>query len=193
MTYRTWFKRIFDILFSIALIVSLAPLFILLAIAVYLEAGKPIFYVQQRLGKDGIPFNLVKFRSMVNNAENIGPGLRVVQNDARITRSGEFLRRFSLDEIPQLYNVLVGDMSFVGPRPLTLSKYKELIEIWGNRSAVRPGLTGEAQVRGRRRLSWEDRIAADLEYIENVSFRSDFTILLKTPLKLISGEGLYRE
>jgi lipopolysaccharide/colanic/teichoic acid biosynthesis glycosyltransferase len=185
-------KKVLDRLVAFLLLVVTSPLLAAACIAVRLEsAGSPI-YRQRRVGKDGVQFDLYKLRTMVHGAETIGAGLAVDEDDPRITRVGRFLRRFSLDELPNLLNVLRGEMSLVGPRPTVQAQVSQYTERQRRRLAVEPGITGWAQIQGRAALPWHERIELDLWYVENWSLRLDLRILLSTARLLLSGRGLYR-
>ena len=176
---------------AIALVVT-APLLAVAAIAIRLEsAGSPI-YRQRRVGKGGEPFDLLKLRTMVSGAEHIGAGLAVNEGDPRITRVGALLRRFSLDELPNLINVLRGDMAIVGPRPTIQAQVDHYTERQLRRLEVKPGITGWAQVNGRASLPWHERIELDLWYVEHRSFLLDLRIIVKTVEMLVMGTGLYK-
>ena len=169
-----------------------APVLALAAVAIRLESlGSPIFR-QRRVGKDGVPFELLKLRTMVAGAERIGAGIAVDADDVRITRVGAILRRFSLDELPNLVNVLRGEMAIVGPRPTIQAQVDQYTERQRRRLEVRPGITGWAQVNGRASLPWSERIELDVWYVERRSLRLDLAILARTVRLLLSGHGLYR-
>jgi lipopolysaccharide/colanic/teichoic acid biosynthesis glycosyltransferase len=159
----------------------------LAALAIKLEDGGPILYRQARVGKDGVDFEVLKLRTMVVGAETMGTGFAVDRGDRRITRVGRVLRRTSIDELPQLWNVLRGDMSVIGPRPTLRYQVEQYDEHQRRRLDVRPGLTGWAQVHGRAALAWADRIELDVWYVENRSPGLDLRILLRTPLALFRG------
>jgi lipopolysaccharide/colanic/teichoic acid biosynthesis glycosyltransferase len=164
-----------------------SPLLGLAALAVKLEGGGPVLYRQMRVGLDGRDFELVKLRTMVVGAEQLGAGYAVNRGDPRITRVGRVLRRLSLDELPQLWNVVRGDMSVVGPRPTLRYQVDQYDERQRHRLDVRPGITGWAQIHGRARLSWAERIELDLWYVENRAPLVDVMILLRTPRALFGG------
>ncbi len=185
-------RRLTDIAVSATLLALGAPLLALAMLAIRLESpGHPIFR-QRRIGKDGRPFDVLKLRTMVDGAEHIGAGLAVNENDARITRVGALLRRTSLDELPNLVNVLRGEMSLVGPRPTIPIQVQSYNERQRGRLAVKPGLTGWAQVNGRTALPWSERIELDLYYIEHRSLALDLEILARTVALVLGGDGLYR-
>jgi lipopolysaccharide/colanic/teichoic acid biosynthesis glycosyltransferase len=186
------FKRALDLLIAgLGTIVS-APVIALLAVAVRLEsAGHPI-YTQTRIGLDGEPFTIYKLRTMVSGAEFTGAGLAINQGDDRITRVGAFLRRTSLDELPNLWNVLRGEMSIVGPRPTVPVQVAQYTERERERLSVKPGITGWAQIHGRAALPWPQRIELDLWYVEHQSLALDLRILARTAEMVLSGRGLYK-
>jgi lipopolysaccharide/colanic/teichoic acid biosynthesis glycosyltransferase len=169
-----------------ALVVS-SPLLALAAIAIKLEDGGPVVYRQSRVGKDGSDFELLKLRTMIVGAEQQGAGLAVDRGDARITRTGRLLRKLSLDELPQLWNVLRGDMSVVGPRPTLRYQIEKYTPHQRRRLEVRPGITGWAQIHGRATLPWAERIELDVWYVEHRTPLLDLRILARTPLALFSG------
>ncbi len=164
-----------------------SPLLGLAALATKLESGGPVLYRQTRVGRHGEDFEVLKLRSMVVGAEKLGAGYSVDQGDRRITRVGRILRRTSIDELPQLWNILRGDMSVIGPRPTLRYQVEQYDEQQWRRLEIRPGLTGWAQVQGRASLPWADRIELDVWYVDHRSLRVDLEILLKTPLALFRG------
>ena len=169
-----------------------APLVGLAALAVRLESpGHPI-YKQTRVGLDGEPFEIFKLRTMVRGAEFTGAGLAIQQGDDRITRVGAFLRRTSLDELPNLWNVVRGEMAIVGPRPTVQVQVDQYTERQRGRLAVKPGITGWAQINGRASLPWSERIELDLWYVEHASFALDLKILARTWRLVVNGDGLYK-
>ena len=186
-------SRALDVALSAALLVVTSPLLAVAAIAIRLESRGPVFYRQLRVGRDGEPFELWKLRTMVPGAESMGAGLYVLEGDPRITRSGRLLRRFSLDELPNLVNVLKGDMALVGPRPTVQEQVDRYTDRQRRRLEVKPGITGWAQINGRTSLLWPERIELDVWYVENRSMRLDLRILLKTARMLATGHGLYSE
>jgi lipopolysaccharide/colanic/teichoic acid biosynthesis glycosyltransferase len=176
---------------SVALVVT-APLLVLAAIAIRLEsAGSPI-YRQRRVGRGGEPFELIKLRTMVSGAEHAGAGMAVNYGDPRITRVGAVLRRFSLDELPNLVNVLRGEMSIVGPRPTIQAQVDQYTDRQRRRLEVKPGITGWAQVNGRASLPWHERIELDVWYVDNRSLPLDLRIIARTARMLATGHGLYK-
>jgi lipopolysaccharide/colanic/teichoic acid biosynthesis glycosyltransferase len=185
-------RRAIDILVSAAVLLFTSPILLLAMIAVRLEsAGHPI-YQQRRVGRDGRPFDVLKLRTMVDGAEHIGAGLAVNENDARITRVGAWLRRTSLDELPNLLNVLRGEMSLIGPRPTLPVQVEQYTERQRGRLQVKPGITGWAQVNGRASLPWAQRIELDLYYIEHRSLALDLSILRRTVAMVLGGSDLYK-
>jgi lipopolysaccharide/colanic/teichoic acid biosynthesis glycosyltransferase len=186
-------SRALDVVLSAALLVVAAPVMALAAIAIRLESRGPVFYRQLRVGRHGEPFELWKLRTMVPGAESMGAGIYVLEGDPRITRSGRLLRRFSLDELPNLVNVLRGEMSIVGPRPTVQEQVDRYTERQRRRLEVRPGITGWAQINGRTSLPWPERIELDVWYVEHRSLRLDLRILARTARMLATGHGLYSE
>jgi lipopolysaccharide/colanic/teichoic acid biosynthesis glycosyltransferase len=185
-------KRTVDVLLSLAGLALGGPFLLAAMAAIRLESpGHPI-YRQRRVGRDGEPFDLWKLRTMVHGAEHQGAGMAVDEGDPRITRVGAFLRRTSLDELPNLVNVLRGEMSIVGPRPTIPVQVEQYTERQRGRLAVRPGITGWAQVNGRASLPWDERIELDLWYVEHQSLRLDLRILARTAKILVRGDGLYK-
>ena len=164
-----------------------SPLLGAAALVVKLEDGGPILYRQRRVGKDGEEFELLKIRTMVVGAEQLGAGYAVDKGDSRITRAGRILRRLSIDELPQLWNVVRGDMSVIGPRPTLAYQVERYTPRQRRRLEVKPGITGWAQIHGRAALPWEERIELDVWYVEHRSPKVDVTILARTPLALFSG------
>jgi lipopolysaccharide/colanic/teichoic acid biosynthesis glycosyltransferase len=186
-TGRHPLNRALDVAIAGAGLAVTSPLLGLAALAVKLEDGGPVLYRQTRVGKDGHDFELLKLRTMVVGAERIGAGYAVNEGDPRITRTGRVLRRFSLDELPQLWNVVRGDMSVVGPRPTLRYQVDQYDDRQRHRLDVRPGITGWAQIHGRATLSWPERIELDLWYVEHRSPLVDLRILLRTPRALVGG------
>ena len=164
-----------------------SPVLAVAALAVKLGDGGPVLFKQTRVGKDGADFELLKLRTMVVNAERQGAGYAVEQGDSRITRVGRFLRRTSIDELPQLWNVVRGEMSVIGPRPTLRYQVEKYTDRQRRRLEVLPGITGWAQIHGRAKLSWDERIELDVWYVDHRSPLTDLLILLRTPLSLFSG------
>jgi exopolysaccharide biosynthesis polyprenyl glycosylphosphotransferase len=194
-------KRTLDLVVSAVLLALLSPLLVAISIYILIDSGRPVFFRQKRAGKDGKPFTMMKFRTMVTDAENrlgelvdlekLDEPVFKIQNDPRVTRAGRTLRRTSLDELPQFFNVLAGDMSLVGPRPeeeAVVALYDERQRI---RLAVKPGLTGPMQVYGRGDLTFEERLAMERDYLDNLSVAGDLAILLRTPRAIVRGDGAY--
>jgi lipopolysaccharide/colanic/teichoic acid biosynthesis glycosyltransferase len=187
-------NRALDLAVAGLLLVLTAPLLGLAALAIKLESrGGPVFYRQRRIGKDGRPFELLKLRTMVPGAESMGAGIYVLEGDPRITRTGRLLRRVSLDELPNLVNVLRGDLAIVGPRPTVQEQVDRYTERQRRRLEVKPGITGWAQINGRTSLPWPERIELDVWYVEHRSLRLDLRILARTARMLATGHGLYSE
>jgi lipopolysaccharide/colanic/teichoic acid biosynthesis glycosyltransferase len=185
-------RRLFDLVVAATALVVTSPIMLAALITIRIESpGSPV-YRQRRVGRDGAPFEVFKLRTMVTGAEHIGPGLAVSEGDTRITRVGRLLRRTSLDELPNLLNVLRGEMSIVGPRPTVPVQVERYTERQRGRLAVKPGITGWAQIQGRAQLPWAERIELDLWYIEHRSWRLDLTILARTASMVVTGRGLYR-
>ncbi|WP_249011322.1 sugar transferase [Conexibacter sp. DBS9H8] len=186
-------KRTFDLLLAVPAAVLTAPLIAVLCLLIRLGSpGDPIF-TQVRAGRDGEPFRIFKLRTMVAGAQSFGAGDAVLPDDARITRIGRWLRRTSLDEIPNLWNVVRGEMSIVGPRPTLPGQVTQYTPRQWTRLNVRPGMTGWAQVNGRAALSWPERIELDIYYVEHHSLWLDLQILARTVVTLLGGHGLYHE
>jgi lipopolysaccharide/colanic/teichoic acid biosynthesis glycosyltransferase len=185
-------RRAFDVAVAgTALLVS-APVLLVAIVAIRLEShGHPI-YRQRRVGKDGRPFDVLKLRTMVQGAEGMGAGMAVNEGDPRITRVGAILRRYSIDELPNLVNVLRGEMAIIGPRPTIPVQVEQYTPRQRGRLALKPGITGWAQVNGRASLPWSERIELDLWYIEHRSWRLDLQILRKTAAMVFHGAGLYK-
>ena len=185
--YQKYIKRIFDFLISLICIIILSPLLIVLWILVRIKLGNPAIFKQERPGLNEKIFTLYKFRTMTDEKDENG---KLLSDDVRLTKFGNFLRNTSLDELPELVNILKGDMSIVGPRPL-LVKYLPLYnEEQKHRHDVRPGLTGLAQVNGRNSITWEEKFEQDITYIQNISFVEDVKIIFKTFFKVIKREGI---
>ncbi len=185
--------RSLDIVVASAALLVLSPLLALAALLIKLESRGAVFYRQRRVGRGGRPFEMWKLRTMVPGAETMGAGLYVLEGDSRITRVGRRLRRFSLDELPNLVNVVRGEMAIVGPRPTVQQQVDRYTERQRRRLEVKPGITGWAQVNGRATLPWPERIELDVWYVEHRSLVLDLRILAKTVRMLASGHGLYSE
>ncbi len=183
-----------DILVIIILLLPLILICSVIAILIRLDSKGSAFFKQSRLGRDGKVFSILKFRTMVENAESIGSGLSTFEGDPRVTKVGNFLRKTSLDELPQLFNVLKGDMSIIGPRPPVPyhpREYNEYSEFQVQRFKVRPGITGFAQVKGRNSLTWDERIEYDIEYVENQTFLFDIKIIVLTMVKVFNKDDIH--
>lgn len=185
--YETFFKRVIDILISALFISLFCWLYIILAIIVWLNLGFPIIFTQDRPGKQGRIFKMYKFRSMSNKRDENG---ELLPDKMRLNKFGRILRSTSLDELPEFYNVLKGDMSFVGPRPLLVKYLEHYNSFEMRRHEVRPGLTGLAQVSGRAALSWKEKFEKDIEYVDNVTFLMDLKIVLLTIKNVVKREGI---
>jgi lipopolysaccharide/colanic/teichoic acid biosynthesis glycosyltransferase len=184
-------NRLLDLLVAGLTLAVASPLLVLCALAIKLDSRGPVLYRQWRVGRDGVPFELIKLRTMVVGAEHTGAGLYIETADARITRVGRLLRRFSLDELPNLLNVLRGELSIVGPRPTVQVQVDRYTPHQRRRLEVKPGITGWAQVNGRTSLSWPRRIELDVWYVDNRSLALDLRILARTARMLLAGHGLY--
>jgi lipopolysaccharide/colanic/teichoic acid biosynthesis glycosyltransferase len=185
-------RRLFDLLVAGSALAVSSPLLLAALLAIRVESpGSPI-YRQRRVGRAGAPFDVFKLRTMVTGAEHLGRGLAVSEGDTRITRVGRLLRRTSLDELPNLLNVLRGEMSIVGPRPTVPVQVERYTPRQRGRLTVKPGITGWAQIHGRTQLPWDERIELDLWYIEHRSWRVDLEILRRTAHMVLTGHGLYR-
>ncbi len=182
--------RAFDILIAALALVILSPLLLIAALAIKLGSRGPVVYRQLRVGRDGREFEMRKLRTMVQGSDPVGVGTVVARDDPRVTAAGRLLRRTSLDEIPNLVNVLRGEMAIVGPRPTIPAQVRDYTPRQKRRHEVRPGITGWAQVQGRAGIPWEERIELDVEYVERRSAALDLRILAKTTWLLITGHGL---
>lgn len=192
--YKNFLKRGLDLLFSIVFLMLFWPLFILISIIIRLDSKGSAIFKQERLGKNGKVFEIIKFRTMIDNAENIGTGLSTYEWDPRVTKVGKVLRKTSLDELPQIINVLKGDMSIIGPRPPVPyhpRKYTEYSPSQKRRFTIRPGITGYAQVKGRNSLKWDERIEYDVEYVEKLSFFLDMKILILTVVNVFKSKDIH--
>ncbi len=185
-------KRAIDLVIAGVGSVLTAPVIAVLALAIRLESPGRALYTQTRAGRNGHPFTIYKLRTMVSGAEFTGAGLAINQGDDRITRVGAFLRRYSLDELPNLWNVVRGEMSVVGPRPTLPAQVEQYTDRQRGRLAVKPGITGWAQINGRASLPWPERIELDLWYVEHQSLALDLRILARTARLVVGGHGLYK-
>lgn len=186
MIYARYIKRILDIVLSLSAIIILSPILLILYILVRVKLGSPVLFKQERPGKDEKIFTLCKFRTMTDKRDEQG---ELLPDEARLTKFGKLLRSTSLDELPELFNILKGDMSIIGPRPLLVRYLPWYTESERHRHDVRPGLTGLAQVNGRNALGWEDRFRYDLEYVNHCSFIMDIKIIVMTVGKVLKRSG----
>lgn len=184
--YRSYGKRIFDWTTAVFVIVLISPLLLTLCLILFFTNGRPLLFIQERSGKDGRTFKLFKFRTMNFHRNNDGD---LLPDKERITEFGHLIRKTSLDELPELWNILVGDMSLVGPRPLHTRYLERYNEQQTRRHVVRPGLTGLAQILGRNETTWEDRLQHDIDYVETYSFCSDLKIIFKTVSVVLNQTG----
>ena len=195
--FNLFLKRLFDIVSSGLLALILTPLWIIVAIWIKLDSKGPVFFKQGRRTKDGRVFNMLKFRSMVVNAEHMGTGLFNYENDPRVTKVGRFLRNTSIDELPQLFNILKGDMSVVGPRPCVtyeLGDFETLNKRYKKRFEVKAGLTGLAQVKGRNDIGWDEKVGYDNQYVDEfkrIGVLADIKILFESVIKVFKKEDIY--
>ena len=188
--YQYFFKRIFDIILSISVLIVTAPFLFLLAVLVRIKLGSPILFRQKRPGKNEKVFTMYKFRTMTDERDEFG---NLLSDEVRLTGFGKFLRSASLDELPELFNIIKGDMSIVGPRPLLVEYLPRYNDEQRRRHKVRPGLTGLAQVNGRNAISWEDKFTYDVRYTEHVTFLGDLKIILQTIRKVLIRQGINSE
>lgn len=188
--YRSFFKRVFDFILSLTAIIILSPVLLLLIVIGALRMGGNPFFTQDRPGKDGKVFKLVKFKSMNNKRDERG---ELLPDEKRLTSYGQFIRNTSLDELPELINILKGDMAVVGPRPLLVRYLTRYSKTQARRHEVRPGLTGLAQVNGRNAISWEEKFRYDVEYVDNLCLMLDIKIILMTVLKVVKRDGISSE
>ena len=188
--YRDFFKPLFDKILALILIILFAPMMIIVAILIYLWDGRPIIFTQERPGLNEKIFKIYKFRTMTNEKDEFG---NLLPDEKRLKGIGKIIRSLSLDELPQLFNVLKGDMSFIGPRPL-LVEYLDLYnEEQKKRHLVKPGITGLAQVKGRNAISWRKKFKYDVFYVKNLSFKLDLYIICQTIIKVLKREGVSQE
>jgi len=185
--YESWGKRLFDVLIASAALLVVLPVMGLVAIVILARLGAPICFREWRAGKNGRPFVLWKFRTMTNDVDGHG---RLLPDQDRLTPLGRFLRRTSIDELPELVNVLRGDMSLVGPRPLPVRYLERYTREQARRHEVRPGLTGLTQIRGRNALSWEQKFALDVQYVDHRSLLLDLKLLAATFIVVLTGKGI---
>jgi lipopolysaccharide/colanic/teichoic acid biosynthesis glycosyltransferase len=185
--YRSYGKRAFDVVVSSSLLITVLPLFLVVGALVWRNLGRPVYFRQERPGLDETPFTLVKFRTMTDARDSSG---RVLADDQRLTRFGRVLRRTSLDELPELVNVIRGDMSLVGPRPLLMAYLPLYDDFQRRRHSVRPGITGWAQIRGRNAVDWESRFELDVYYVEHLSMWLDLKVLARTFAAVLSRAGV---
>lgn len=188
--YRKFFKRILDVILSGSALLVLSPVYLVLYILVRVKLGAPVFFTQPRPGLHGKIFNIYKFRTMTDARDEQG---NLLPDEVRLTDFGKTLRSTSLDELPEIWNIFIGDMSIVGPRPLLVKYLDRYNEEQKHRHDVRPGLTGLAQVNGRNLCSWEDKFKYDVEYTRNVTFIGDIKILWKTVMIVLKREGISSE
>ena len=185
--YKKFFKRFFDIILSLLAIIILSPVYIIISILVLIFMGWPILFKQPRPGKNEKIFNMYKFRTMTNKKDEKG---NLLPDDQRLPKFGKFLRKTSLDELPEMFCILFGKMSFIGPRPLLVKYLPYYTEEEHHRHDVRPGLTGWAQCNGRNAVNWDDRFKLDLEYVNNLSFKMDMRVIFKTIKVVLKSEGI---
>jgi len=184
------FKRAFDVVFSAGWLIGFAPLLLVVAILVRLKLGSPVLFIQERPGLRAKPFRMVKFRTMTDER---GPDGELLPDEQRLTPFGKFLRATSLDEFPEMWNVLIGDMSVVGPRPLLMRYVSRYSAFQARRMEVKPGVTGWAQVNGRNTLSWEEKFALDVWYVDHRTFLLDMKIVVMTFFKVLARSGAERD
>ena len=190
MKLQRLFKRIIDIIGSLAGLIILSPVFLVVSVLVYSKLGSPIFFTQERVGKDGKIFKMIKFRTMLDSTNKFG---ELLDDEERLTPFGKKLRSTSLDELPELINVLKGDMSLVGPRPLLVEYIPLYSKHQFRRHEVNPGITGWAQVNGRNSIDWETKFDLDVEYVDKFNLIMDIKILFLTVLKVIKRDGINQE
>lgn len=185
--YKKFFKRFFDIILSLIAIIILSPIYLIISVLVLIFMGWPILFKQPRPGKNGKIFNMYKFRTMTNKKDKDG---NLLPDDQRLPKFGKFLRKTSLDELPEMFCILIGSMSFIGPRPLLVEYLPYYTKEEHHRHDVRPGLTGLAQANGRNLVNWDDRFKLDLEYVNNVSLKMDLSVIIKTISIVLKREGI---
>lgn len=194
--FQLFFKRLFDLVLSSLALIILIPLFIIIAILIKFTSEGPVFFLQERIGLKGKVFKIIKFRTMVVNAEHIGDGIRVrTENDSRITKVGRILRATSLDELPQLINVITGSMSICGPRPpvtyVPYHGYDNYPDEMKRRFAMKPGITGLAQATVRNSATWDERILIDIQYVNGFSLWLDIKVIVLTIKRVLKSESIY--
>ena len=192
MNFYRLFKRFFDFILSLMAMIILLPVFLIIIIVIRLQSKGPAIFKQTRAGKNAKPFTLYKFRTMKTDTDPFGASPKS-DSDDRLTKVGKFLREYSLDELPQLFNVLKGDMSIVGPRPLYVAQIAEWDDRQKKRLLVKPGLTGLAQISGRGALTREDKLELDARYVENASFFADVKIIFSTFLQIFRKQSIYEK
>lgn len=187
--YKHYIKRFFDIVLSLTFIIMLSPMLALFSILIKIDSKGPILFLQMRIGKDFKPFKIYKFRTMIHRKRE--PNSEIYKGNAEVTYIGNFLRRFKIDELPQILNVFLGDISLVGPRPILMSAIEDMDEFSKRRMIVLPGVTGLAQINGNIYIDRKERFRYDIEYVNNISFSLDLKILLKTILVVVLGEDKF--
>ena len=185
--YRKYFKRCMDFMLSLVAILVLSPVYLVVAIFVRIKLGSPILFCQKRPGKDEKIFEMYKFRTMTDERDENG---ELLPDEVRLTKFGKFLRSTSLDELPELFNILKGDMSIIGPRPLLVKYLSRYNEEQRRRHEVRPGLSGLAQVNGRNTISWEQKFKYDVEYVDHITFFGDWKIIFQTIWNVLKRDGI---
>lgn len=185
--YKKFFKRFFDIILSLIAIIILSPVYLIISVLVFIFMGWPILFKQPRPGKNEKIFNMYKFRTMTNKKDKDG---NLLPDEQRLPKFGKFLRKTSLDELPEMFCILTGTMSFIGPRPLLVEYLPYYTKEEHHRHDVRPGLTGLAQANGRNLVNWDDRFKLDLEYVNNVSLKMDLSVIIKTISIVLKREGI---
>ena len=188
--YKKYFKRVMDFILSLLAIIVLSPVLLVIAILVRTKLGSPVLFKQERPGKDEKIFKLYKFRTMTDERDENG---NLLPDEVRLTKFGKMLRSTSLDELPELFNILKGDMSIIGPRPLLVRYLPRYNAEQKRRHEVRPGLSGLAQVNGRNAISWEDKFKYDVEYVDNVTFLGDWKIIFQTVWNVLKRDGISSE
>ena len=188
--YAKFFKRFFDFILSLLALIVLSPVLLIVAILVRTKLGSPVIFCQERPGKDEKIFKLYKFRSMTDERDENG---ELLPDDVRLTKFGRILRSTSLDELPELWNILKGDMAIVGPRPLLVEYLPRYDRQQARRHEVRPGLTGYAQIHGRNAITWEEKFKMDVDYVDHITFRGDVAIIFGTVRAVLKHEGINSE